>query len=614
MPHTKHELPPMTTVPCLIYDGDCGICAWWVRYWQRLTGDKVRYAAYQDAGDKYPEIARSEFEKAIHYLPAKGLPAKGAHAAFRVLAHAPGHGLGLWLYQHLPGFAPVSQFVYRKVAANRPWFARLSWFALGRRELQPRTHEAVSDLFLRLLGLILLAAFVSFGIQAQGLIGSQGILPAAEFFPRLVEQLGYGSIHRAPSLFWFYQADWFIWLIVLLGGVAAGFVVARRYTAPALLVAYLSYLSIVHAGRVFMTFQWDILLLEMTLLAILLAVAEGRWRTLVIWGFRWLLFRFVFLSGVVKIASGDPAWQDFSALDYHFETQPLPTLLAWYAHHLPDGLLAFGTAATLVIELLIGFLLFAPRRIRFFAMGSFALLQLVIIATGNYNFFNLLSLVLCLTALDDQALSRFRRSITFPAPTASSLRQRIAGSAVLVLLLPWFALSAANTLSKLGLEPAEPLQTVIGGLQPFAVGNNYGPFAVMTRERNELEFQGSMDAVEWKSYRFHFKPDRDEDGLPWIIPHQPRLDWQLWFAVLGPPQRAPWLNGFVRGLFENRAPVTGLLAENPFADQPPRFLRVNFRHFRFTSPMERKSSGNWWQSETVGVYLGPISNPNPPTD
>ncbi|MGB1109205.1 MAG: lipase maturation factor family protein [Gammaproteobacteria bacterium] len=617
MSHTDPDLPPLSTVPCLIYDGDCGICAWWVRYWRRLTGERVRYAPYQEVAGRYPEIPQSEFEKAIHFIPAKGRPAKGAHAAFRVLAQAAGagnghgatHGWWLNLYRLLPGFAPISEFVYRKVAANRTMFARLTWLAYGRRELQPVSHDAASWLFLRIFGLILLSAFISFAVQAQGLIGSEGIVPIAEWFPGLVEKLGYGSVALAPSLFWFYQADWFIWLVLALGMVGSLLVMANRWTLAGLVLAYVSYLSLVHGGRQFMTFQWDVLLLETTFLAMLLVASQGPWRTLVIWGFRWLLFRFIFLSGFVKLASGDTAWWDLTALNYHFETQPLPTLLAWHAHHLPDWMLQLGTGGTLFIELCIGFLLFAPRRIRFMAAGLFVLFELTIIATGNYNFFNLLSILLCLMALDDQALSRFRRSISVPLHQGFDWRTRTIGRVTTLVLLLWFMVSALFTAQRLGLPSTETMVQLRRHVQPFAVANNYGPFATMTKVRNEIEVQGSMNGEDWESYRFRFKPDALDGGLPWIIPHQPRLDWQMWFAVLGPADRSPWLTGFLRGLLLNREPVLGLLAHNPFPGQAPQFIRFDLYRYRFTTPEERERTGNTWQRDFDRPYIATIENP-----
>ena len=165
--------------PQLIYDGDCGFCAYWARYWEKLTGDKVEYRPYQQVAAQHPTISEAEFRRAVQFVAPDGRRASAAEASFLTLSHAPGKGFWLALYRYLPGFAAVSERAYAFIAAHRPAFHRLSLILWGRNHEPPR-YALISFLFLRLYGLITLSAFVSFAVQAQGLIGSRGILPLAD--------------------------------------------------------------------------------------------------------------------------------------------------------------------------------------------------------------------------------------------------------------------------------------------------------------------------------------------------------------------------------------------------------------------------------------------------
>lgn len=593
----------------LVFDGDCGICAWWVRYWQRLTGGKVRYGSYQQIGGEYPEIAEKDFAGAIHLMdvPGGSKPRSGAYAAFTILSMGRRWFPFLLLYRLLPGFSALSEWIYKTIAGHRPAFARLTWLLWGRAELQPASHDRVAWLLLRLLGLCFLAAFVSFAVQAQGLIGSAGILPVQELVSYADQRFGSSAWLHLPSLFLIDASDRSITVLVWTGALLALLVVMGRWVSVALAGCVLLYLSLFHAGQVFMGFQWDLLLIECGFLGLLLSLSTGRLRSAVIWLWRWLLFRFMFLSGVVKITSGDAAWWDLSALQYHFETQPLPTAAAWFAHQLPPWVLQGATLATLVIELAVPFLLFLPRRLRFLAAALFALLQLCIIATGNYNWFNLLALTLCVAALDDQAVASL-----LPRRWIPRLDRAANGNRVVGWLLPPVTVLAAAQLLLSSLLLAQKLQAPLpdwvsdatGALRPFALASNYGPFAVMTRLRRELVIEGSADGQHWKPYHWRYKPDREgATGLPWIIPHQPRLDWQAWFVVLGPPQASPWLNGLLRALAEGRQPALQLFADNPFPQQPPQWLRMRLEDYRFSTPAQRAESGNWWVSRPLVTYL-----------
>ena len=325
------------------------------------------------------------------------------------------------------------------------------------------------------------------------------------------------------------------------------------------------------------------------------------------------LFRFMFMSGMVKLLSGDPNWWNLSALSYHFLTQPLPTPLAWYAAHLPAGLLKFATAATFAIELILPFLIFCPRRLRFFAAFGILLFQCCIVLTGNYNWFNLQTMLLCLPLFDDAALQKvlpqhlLRLLLPRAQPHAPTGALRLLASAVALLLV---FCSLVQMDARIGGNPPALAQTVDRLVEPLHIVSGYGLFAVMTTKRDEIVIQGSADGTHWRDYEFKYKPGDVTRAPPWNIPYQPRLDWQMWFAALDSPDRLPWFWRFVQKLLENDPAVTSLLRTNPFANQPaPQFIRAQFYEYTYSSTAE-KAKGIWWDRRLLGLYF-PAARLNP---
>jgi predicted DCC family thiol-disulfide oxidoreductase YuxK len=289
--------------PRLVYDGDCGFCAYWARYWQELTRGRVEYRPYQEVAAQHAEIPTADFQRAVQYFTPDGSRARAAEASFLALSHAPGRGIWLALYRRLPGFAAVAERAYAFIAAHRPAFYRLSLWLWGREHRPPR-YEHVRFVFLRLFGLIYLAAFVSFGVQAQGLIGSHGILPLAELTDAVRHAAGTERFYLMPMVFWWNASDGAIQAVCWGGAGLALLLTLNLLPRLSLLLLYILYLSLLYAGQVFMTYQWDTFLLEAGFLALLLgwALTPG------IWLLRWLLFRFMFMSGAVKLLSGAPSW------------------------------------------------------------------------------------------------------------------------------------------------------------------------------------------------------------------------------------------------------------------------------------------------------------------
>jgi len=592
------DLSDSNRQPLLIYDGDCAFCQYSVEYSAALTGSRIRYRPYQQILAQIPYLDESRCRTAIQWIQGEHHHS-GARAAFECLALGADRTLWLWLYLRVPGFAPISEALYRWVARHRVGVYRICRLLFGD-PWRPLHYRRVTWLFLRCFALLALAAFASFLVQAEGLAGSNGILPSADFLARIREVYPGEGGWLLPTLFWFNASDWMIRAVPIAGLLFCVLLFCNRLPRLSLLGIYVCYLSIVNGVQVFFNYQWDVMLLETCLMALLVL----QWPGFGVWLMRWFLFRFMWLGGLVKILSGDPAWPDLSALGYHFETQPLPTLFAWYAHQLPDAVLRAGVAVTLSIELGVVFLVLFPRNLRLLGGFAIALLQLLILLTGNYNFFNLLTLALCVFVLDDRRLSGWLGSWTPPGQAGVTPQRawRIPALGVTAAVILIGALDLARLLN-LPL-PGEQLGIrVEQTLRPWHLLNRYGPFAVMTRLRREIIIEGSDNGRHWRPYPFRYKPQALDRAPPWVTPHQPRLDWQMWFAALGTVQQNLWFQALVLRLLQGSAPVLELFADDPFDQAPPRFIRAQVYHYRFTDWTERARDGHWWKRDYAGVYM-----------
>jgi len=310
--------------PLLIYDGECKFCVFWARYWQKLTGSSVDYKPYQEVGAQYPNISAAEFRRAVQYIASDGSRSSAAKASFLALSHTQSKTFWLALYNKLPGFAALSEIAYAFISAHRSAFYRITLCLWGK-DYTPPQYDFGSYVFQRLLGLIYLCAFISFGVQARGLIGSHGILPLENYVAGMSESNNLQLFFQMPMVFWLNASDLAVQIACWVGVAASLFLTFNILPRLCLCLVYLLYLSLAYAGQTFMNYQWDSYLLETGVLALILSFSQMPG----IWLLRWLLFRFMFMSGMVKLLSGDANWWNLSALSYHFLTQPLPTPLAW---------------------------------------------------------------------------------------------------------------------------------------------------------------------------------------------------------------------------------------------------------------------------------------------
>src|SRR6516165_10784464 len=619
--------PP--TKPLLMWDGECAFCRLWIERWREITAGKVDYATYQEAAHRFPEIPAEQFKRAMALIEPDGETFFAAEAVYRSLRYRPSRRWMAWSYDRVPGFAAISEIAYRFIAAHRglgSTFTRLLWG----NDVRPPTYFWAQRWFLRTLGLTYLIAFVSLWVQVDGLVGSDGVSPLDQFLPAVYERFGHNAYSLLPTLCWLDSSNSF--LHFLCGGGVVLSLVLILGIAPALLliVLFVFYLSLTIAGQTFLIFQWDILLLETGSLSIFLAPWRLWPRELMWWPgsptpataspvsraglflLKLLLFKLMLMSGVVKLTSGDDCWWNLTAVDYHYWSQPLPTVFAWWADKSSEWFKHFSVAFCLVVEIIVPFFIWAPRRLRLIAVGLLIFLQLAIAITGNYCFFNLLTLALCLLLIDDSIVIRDREGIRYQSVGAAdgcALWQRLctyAGIIVIIATLPinaWLIFSAFKPLSR----PPRTLMDLYERLEAFRIVNGYGLFRVMTKDRNEIVLEGSADGIDWLPYEFKWKPG-DVKRMPgWCAPHQPRLDWQMWFAALGTPRENPWLIALIFRLLQGSHEVNGLLANNPFPDKPPRYIRAMFYRYRFSTVDERYQTGDWWKREELREYLPTVS-------
>jgi hypothetical protein len=468
----------------------------------------------------------------------------------------------------------------------------------------PPARAHVRDLFLRLMGLVFLAAFLSLLIPVTALVGDDGLLPARDFLTRA------GGVLGAPTVFrWIGTGD-----RVLRGAAVAGAAVSVALAcnlAPrwCLLFLWALYLSFVTIGQDFFAFQWDNLLLEAAVIAVLLAPAGLRPRAapaphpIAVGLALWLLFRLHVESGLAKLLLGDPSWRDLTALATYYETAPLPTWVGWWAHQMPMAAHRATALFTYTVELVLPLWLLGPRRLRVVAFAGMVGMQLAILLTANYGFFNYLSLAICLVALDDGHLSwvaaRLGRPLAPRTPRVPSAITTVgmAGAAAVLVVLSLLAFAPFVPPLREASGALAPLRRAAG---PFRSVNAYHLFAQMTYVRREAVIEGSDDGVTWHEYDFRWKPGDPMRAPAFVAPHQPRLDFQLWFLLLGGRGVPRYFTALLEQLRAQPDHAAAFFAVDPFRERAPQRLRVAVYRYRFTDSATRRETGAWWSRELEG--------------
>ena len=508
------------------------------------------------------------------------------------------------------------------------------------RPAESRSRLVPRWVFLRLLGGIYFSAFFSLVFQIRGLIGPKGILPADCYLPAVAQSLGHWRFWYAPTLLWCSSGNAALDALCWVGMIASLLLLFNVWPRGSLALCFVCFLSFVSAAQDFSGYQSDGMLLEAGFVALFFAppgflpglgrdYAASRASLFLL---QWEWFRIYFESGVVKLLSGDLQWRHFTAMDEYYQNGPLPTWIGWYVQHLPHSFHAATVYATLALELGLVWMMFLPRRWRIVCFFIVTPWQIGVILTANYTFLNYLVLALGVLLLDDKFLSdrlpakwpvRFLESTSKSAIHAAKEKEaavseralsesaffasttlRALGSiklSVSALMLSWiFYATSAELVWIFGAVPL--FTSPVMALEPFRIANRYGLFAVMTRGRYEIEFQGSNDGENWIPYKFSYKPQALNAAPGIYAPYQPRFDWNLWFASLGSWRDYPIVANTEVQLLSNDKDVLALFADNPFEKLPPHKVRAVLWQYWFTSMEEKRKSGMWWRRQLLGSY------------
>ncbi len=522
--------------------------------------------------------------------------------------------------------------------ASGPFRGRVRW--LFDAQAGSRSRFVPRWIFLRALGLIYFSAFFPLLFQIEGLNGPQGLLPAQRYLLAVRGQFGILRYWFAPTLYWLSSGSHAVLAVIWIGLLASIAVVLNLWPRLSLFICLVCFMSFVSAAQDFSSYQSDGMLLEAGFIALFFAPRGFRpgWgidrptSRLSLFLLQWEWFRIYFESGLVKLLSGDPEWRHFTAMDEYYQNGPLPTWVGWYVQHLPHWFQAATVAATLAMELAIVWMLFLPRRLRFVCFCMVTPWEIGVILTANYTFLNYLVLCLGFLLLDDRSVRwlvppRFRGWLPEPAPPpAEELSPppagvhsgktegvgpiprgfaqvwRVAGVCASAFLLSWIGYTTSAEMVRLVWSEAPLPTSPIAALEPLRIANQYGLFAVMTRGRYEIEFQGSNDGETWTPYPFRFKPQALNQPPGIYAPYQPRFEWNLWFASLGEWREYNFVPLAEERLLENDPAVISLFRSNPFAQAPPRYVRAMLWQYWFTSMDEKRRTGNWWRRELVGLY------------
>jgi hypothetical protein len=468
----------------------------------------------------------------------------------------------------------------------------------------------VATLFHRLLGLVFLDAWLSLAVQLRVLIGPRGLLPIATFLHETRDTL---SIFDFPTLMWINASTPALFIGVILGILLSLLQLGNRWPRFVAAIQVALYLSYVVAGRTFFSFQWDNLILECAFCAIFLPNDRRSFWIHSI--FRLVLFKLYWESGLAKFQSHNHDWRVGTAMASYYETAPLPTALAWYAHHAPAWWHRVESWGTLTFELGVPFGVWGPCRVRQATAGILTGFQLINIATANYGFFAYLALTLNVFLIDENDLirlwtrlrTRLRLNLEeIQKKTTSNTRQRWQHQlrVAIAVVVTFFFVSISTVDALVNFADVEwaahsEILWLRDRVTRFRVINTYHLFGQITTERIEPEFQTSSDGGEWVAHELWHKPGDPQRRPDYVAPHQPRVDFQLWFYGLSPRSAPAYVESLVARLCRDPAAVQPLFRDR--LPSQPVAARIAFWQYHFTSPAERAATGAWWTRTLLGA-------------
>lgn len=449
---------------------------------------------------------------------------------------------------------------------------------------------------------IFVVAFLSSAAQFPALLGDHGLLSARRFLAR-------SSAKTHPSLFRWHYSDRMFRIVCWSGVLVAALLMAGVpqlgppwLPALAFLVIWGLYLSIVHIGQTFYGFGWESLLLEAGFTVAWLGSDQVAAPFTIILLTRWLVFRLEFGAGMIKMR-GDRSWRDLTALYYHHETQPMPDPLSRFAHRLPKRVHRFEVLGNHFAQLVVPFFLFAPQPIASVAAAIVIVTQLWLVASGNFAWLNVITIVLAFSAVSDDVVHSLVPAVSAHDTGPSELWFTILASAVAVLLIVVSYAPAKNLFSR--------HQLMNASFNRWHLGNAYGAFGSVTKRRFEVivegtNVRGTNDEADWFAYEFRGKPGDVSRASRQFAPYHLRLDWMMWFLALG-ARETPWFEMFLYRLLEADRATLKLLRVDPFAGEPPVQVRARIFEYRFATRIELKATGQWWMREPRGWLVRPVS-------
>ncbi|XP_045317777.1 lipase maturation factor 1 isoform X3 [Leopardus geoffroyi] len=450
--------------------------------------------------------------------------------------------------------------------------------------LRTGTFWLTRIVLLRALAFIYFVAFLVALHQNKQLIGDRGLLPCRAYLESVRRYFrgrgGWDAVSYAPTVLWL--LDWShmnanLDALALLGLGVSSFVLVTGCANMVLMATlWVLYMSLVNVGQIWYSFGWESQLLETGFLVIFLCPLWTLSRLptgtppsqIVLWGFRWLIFRIMLGAGLIKIR-GDRCWRDLTCMDFHYEV--------------------------------------------------------VLVISGNLSFLNWLTMVPSIACFDDAALGFWFPS--GPGGLKDQVRKmqeeaargarptlrygcvvRQAVHVALGILVAWLSVPVVLNL----LSPTQVMNTSFNSLR---IVNTYGAFGSITKERTEVILQGTAspnasapDAV-WEDYGFKCKPG-DPGRRPCLIsPYHYRLDWLMWFAAFQTYEHNEWIIHLAGKLLANDREALSLLAFNPFKDRaPPRWVRGEHYRYKFSRLGGRHAAaGSWWVRKRIGPYFPPLS-------
>ncbi|MBA3722987.1 MAG: lipase maturation factor family protein [Parachlamydiaceae bacterium] len=461
----------------------------------------------------------------------------------------------------------------------------------------PDSYTIIISLFPRLIGVIYFFALSSLIFQIIGLIGKNGILPIKNFLNLYRSLSRFKKFQYLPTLFWINSSDKAILGLVIIGTALSICLIAGIYPSLILLLLYVIHLSIVTAGQDFLSFGWEGLLLEITAQAFFLSLSPAP--NLIMWiSINFLLFRFHFLSGILKLQTRDPNWRNLTAIAYHYQTQPIPNTIAWYMYKLPLWFQKVSTALVLFIEIIVPFGIFFNEEIRIGVFICLFGLQFFIWLTGNFSYLNLMTAIFTTILIGNKFLSSVISSSIIPESQFSIFDWALSFLGVVFIILQCLKLCEQLFYSR-------HIVKLFRAISSFHLFNRHAIFANMTTKRYEVVIEGSDDGILWKEYNFKYKPSEITGRPRRIAPFQPRIDWQAWFLPFRNFESEPWFQSFLFHLLKGTPEVLKLLRENPFQNHPPKYIRSLLYDYEFSTAEEKKTNGWWWHRELLGEY-GPV--------